>query len=51
MLAALKSPVKAAGKRTRITVQALNEKLKRAGKRTRIVYETEKGYRLVSENG
>ena len=51
LLAALKSPVKAAGKRTRITVQALNEKLKRAGKRTRIVYETEKGYRLVSENG
>ena len=51
LLSSLENPVKAAGKRNRIMIQALNEKLKRTGNRAWIQYETEKGYRLVSENG
>lgn len=51
LLAALEKPRIEAGKRTRVMIQALNEKLKRAGKQARIIYEMEKGYRLVSENG
>ena len=48
LLKELKQPRRAAGKRTRIMIQALNEKLKAIGKPARIVYETEKGYRLVN---
>ena len=47
---ALQEPLKAAGKRTRILIQALNEKLRRIGSGTRVLYEIEKGYRLVNEN-
>ena len=48
LLKELKQPRRAAGKRTRIMIQALNEKLKTIGKPARIVYEMEKGYRLVN---
>ena len=39
---------RAAGKRARVMIQALNEKMKNLGLKTRIIYEMEKGYRLVS---
>ena len=48
LLKELKQPRRAAGKRTRVMIQALNEKLKATGKPARIVYEMEKGYRLVN---
>ncbi len=48
LLRELKKPRRAAGKRTRVMIQALNEKLKGIGKPTRIIYEMEKGYRLVN---
>ena len=51
LLSELKEPRKEAGKRTRVMIQALNEKMKQAGKQSRIVYEMEKGYRLVKNNG
>ena len=50
LLRELSAPRRAAGKRTRVMIQALNEKLKNAGKQTRIIYELEKGYRLVNGN-
>ena len=48
LLKTLKDPLRAAGKRTRVMIQALNEKFKRVGKPARIIYEMEKGYRLVN---
>ena len=48
LLKELDHPLRAAGKRTRVMIQALNEKLKAMGKPARIVYEMEKGYRLVN---
>lgn len=48
LLKGLDDPLRAAGKRTRVMIQALNEKLKAIGKPARIVYEMEKGYRLVN---
>ena len=48
LLRELKTPRRAAGKRTRVMIQALNEKLKGIGKPARIIYEMEKGYRLVN---
>ncbi len=54
LLRELSAPRRAAGKRTRIVIRALNEKLKNAGKNAektaRITYELEKGYRLVNGN-
>ena len=53
LLRELSAPRRAAGKRTRVMIQALNEKLKNAEKsaeKTRIIYEMEKGYRLVNGN-
>ncbi|MBR3106184.1 MAG: hypothetical protein IKH30_03245 [Clostridia bacterium] len=50
LLRELSAPRRAAGKRTRVMIQALNEKLKNAGKQTRIIYELEKGYVLVNGN-
>ena len=51
LLSSLENPVKAVGKRKRVMIRALNEKLKRTGNKAQILYETDKGYRLVSENG
>ena len=48
LMKALCQPLQAAGKRTRVMIQALNEKLKGIGKPARIIYEMEKGYRLVN---
>ena len=48
LLRQLEAPLQAAGKRTRVMIQALNEKLKAIGNQARIVYEMEKGYRLVN---
>ena len=48
LLKELKNPLRTAGKRTRVMIQALNEKLKSIGRQTRIIYEMEKGYRLVN---
>ncbi len=48
LLKELEHPLRTAGKRTRVMIQALNEKLKAIGKPARIVYEMEKGYRLVN---
>lgn len=48
LLRDLENPLRAAGKRTRVMIQALNEKLKGIGKPARIIYEMEKGYRLVN---
>ena len=50
LLRELSAPRRAAGKRTRVMIQALNEKLKNVGNPSRIVYEMEKGYRLVNGN-
>ena len=48
LMKALCQPLQAAGKRTRVMIQALNEKMKTLGKPARIIYEMEKGYRLVN---
>ncbi len=50
LLRELKKPRRAAGKRTRVMIHALNEKLKAIGNPARIIYEMEKGYRLVNGN-
>ncbi len=48
LMKALCQPLQAAGKRTRVMIQALNEKMKTLEKPARIIYEMEKGYRLVN---